>query len=207
MVVIVDYGMGNIGSVLNALMAIGTPAVVSQDAEDILQAEKLLLPGVGAFGDGMESLRRLGLVSVLEEAVMRKRTPILGICLGMQLFADSSSEFGENKGLGWIPGRVERIRPSDGTLKIPHVGWNSVAWRSRSPLMEGITQDPTFYFVHSYQFHATDNADVVGVCDYGGEIAAVVQRDNIFGVQFHPEKSQSDGLAILKNFIRLQCNA
>lgn len=201
MLIIVDYGMGNLASVANAFAAVGAEAVVSSKPDDVANASRVILPGVGAFGEAMSRLREGRLIEPLREAVLSRRVPCLGICLGMQLLAERSSEHGDHEGLGWIEGAVKRLEPSDPSLHIPHIGWNSVRHPRPSPLFEKLPAEPTFYFVHSYQFVTRDPAATIGVCDYGGEVTAVVARDHVFGTQFHPEKSQKHGLALLRNFL------
>lgn len=200
MVVIIDYGMGNVFSVQNALHTLNTAAVISRDPAVIIQADHIILPGVGAFGDGMERLRAFNLIPVLKEEVVKKGKPFLGICLGMQFLATTGEEYGFHEGLNWIAGNVKRFERDEREFRIPHIGWNEVRALENNLLFQGI-KNPVFYFVHSYHFVA-DNPDAVGaVCDYGGEFAAAVQHRNIFGVQFHPEKSQKSGLQLLSNFL------
>lgn len=200
-VVVVNYGMGNIRSVVNAFAAVGCRARVSTDPRDLDHAGSVVLPGVGAFGDGMTKLRSGGWLEPLTAAADRG-APVLGICLGMQLLADTSTEHGEHQGLGWIPGRVQRLPGTDPTIRIPHIGWNDVAPVAPSPLLDGLGPAPSFYFVHSFAMEA-DAAGVTAVCDHGARFAAVVQRDTVFGVQFHPEKSHRAGLRLLGNFAAL----
>lgn len=199
MIAVVDYGMGNLASVLNALRAISPDAapVASPDALD--DADGIVLPGVGAFGDAMRRLRDQSLDRAVVAAAERG-TPLLGICLGMQLLATTGFEFGEHRGLGLIPGEVRPIPAAD-RLRIPHMGWNDIDEPS-GVLLEG-TVAPTFYFVHSYVFVADDPDHVTGMVDYGSRLTAVVERSTVLGVQFHPEKSQDDGQLVLRNFARL----
>jgi glutamine amidotransferase len=203
MFAVIDYDMGNLKSIANALKALGVPHEIAGTPEVLRRATAIILPGVGAFGDGMKSLERRGLLPVLNDKVLRERTPYLGICLGMQFLADASTEHGEHAGLGWIAGRVARIEPGATGLKVPHMGWNGLQLvRPASPLMGGVTEGTAVYFLHSYHFAPADTARdcVVATTDHGGTLVAAVERDHIFGVQFHPEKSQGAGLAILKNF-------
>lgn len=202
MVIVVDYGMGNLGSVRNAFDAIGVPVRLVDHPAALDEADHVVLPGVGAFGEAMRRLGELGFRDALERAVLGRRKPLLGICLGMELLAERSYEHGEHRGLGWIPGEVVRIAPSDPSLRVPHVGWNEVERRAPSPLYAGLPPAPSFYFVHSYRF-AADPASVTAVCDHGGELAASVARGHVHGVQFHPEKSHQVGLALLRNFAAL----
>lgn len=203
-VAIVDYGVGNLASVAAAVEKVGFNAIVTDDADAIKTADKLILPGVGAFGDGMKLLRERGLVDPLNTAVLKLKTPILGICLGFQLIANKSEEFGEHQGLGWIDADVVRLTPDDASLRVPHVGWNELYQTKPSPLFEDIEDGTLFYYVHSYQLHPTSDAVVIGECDYGGRFVAAVQQDNIYAVQFHPEKSQLGGLALMKNFLKME---
>ena len=200
-IVIIDYGMGNLRSVQKAFEHVGVNTLISREHEDIRNASKIVLPGVGAFKDAMENLHNLNLIELLNEEVIQKKKLFLGICLGMQLIATKSYEFGETKGLGWIDAEV--IRFPDTELKIPHVGWNSVAYENRSPLYEGIVENSDFYFVHSYYFNA-DRKYATGICDYGVSYIASIQKENIFATQFHPEKSQTSGLKIIENFVNLE---
>lgn len=201
MLTIVDYGMGNLASVANAFAAVGAASLVTSRPSDLASATRVVLPGVGAFGEAMRRLREGGLIEPLREAVLTRRTPFLGICLGMQLLAERSEEHGKHEGLGWIGGAVTRLEPGDDQLRIPHVGWNVVHAARPSVLFDGLPAEPTFYFVHSYHLLTTDPAATVGVCQYGGDVTAAVARDHIFGTQFHPEKSQRRGLALLRNFL------
>jgi glutamine amidotransferase len=198
---IIGYGMGNLRSVLNALEHLGAPCAVVDSPQAACDAEKLVLPGVGAFGEAMRRLDELGFAEALP-SIAHQDTPLLGICLGMQLLADGSSEHGEHPGLGLIPGQVERIEVGE-ELRVPHVGWNSLAIRRPSRLFEGLSPDASFYFVHSYELRPAEDSSLTGTTDYGAELTATVERDSVFGVQFHPEKSQVDGLAVLRNFVAL----
>jgi glutamine amidotransferase len=202
MIVVVDYGMGNVRSVVNALLAAGGDARVSNRAEDLRAADRIILPGVGAFGDCMRNLIATGLVEVLEEEVRSKGKPFLGICVGMQLLAREGHENGTHAGLGWVPGIVTRFTVEDKGLKVPHVGWNEVLSTKEGVLLLQFRGRPTFYFVHSYHFVCDDPEDVYAVCDYGLPFTAAIERGNIFGTQFHPEKSQQNGQRVLKNFLR-----
>lgn len=203
MVVIVDYGMGNLFSVENALKYLGADVKISNNLDDIKNAERIILPGVGSFSDGMKNLNSLGFLDGLKEEVLRNKKPFLGICLGMQLLADEGEENGITKGLGWLPGRVRRFKVDEKKYRVPHVGWNDVAVSGDGALFKGI-QNPVFYFVHSYHLVPEDPADVIAHCDYGEKFAAAVRRGNIFGTQFHPEKSQKNGLKLLENFLKFK---
>ena len=211
MIVIVDYHMGNLHSVKKKLDRLKVDALISSDPADILRADKLILPGVGHFGKAMENLRKLNLIDALNEAVLVKKTPILGICLGMQLMAKSSEESAKHgvsimeHGLGWFDADAVKFEVND-TLrfKIPHTGWNTVTIEKESPLMKNIPADSEFYFVHSYYLKANDASDVLNYTDYGNPFASAVSKENIYGIQYHPEKSHDVGLQLLKNFVFLR---
>ena len=196
--------MGNLRSVQKAFEKIGCDAVISNDHDTIEAADKIVLPGVGAFKDGMKHLTELGLVKLLTEEVFVKKKPFLGICLGMQLIAKKSYENGETKGLGWIEAEIMKFDFSniDDRLKIPHVGWNEVKYKNRNILFQGIANANDFYFVHSYHF-STEEDVVSSTTDYGFDFISSINKDNIFAFQFHPEKSQTSGLRILENFVKM----
>jgi glutamine amidotransferase len=195
--------MGNIRSVRNALVAAGAEVMVTSDPKDLRDARGIIVPGVGAFSDGMANLRRLGLIEPLQEQVLTAKKPYLGICLGMQFLAEKSLEGGTWQGLSFLKGTVERLAPADkAKYKIPHMGWNNVELTKPCPLFAGVGDSPVFYFVHSYHF-AAHREDVTGICRHGQPVIASVWRENLFGVQFHPEKSQGMGLKVLENFCRL----
>lgn len=196
---IIDYGMGNLQSVRNALERLGCEVLISSSPEILAGADALILPGVGAFGEAMNNLEQRNLVGYLRRAVLEEGKPLLGICLGMQLLADSSEERGNFQGLSLIPGKVREI-PVTGGLRLPHIGWNGVSIRKRDPLFREVHEGGAFYFVHSYRFEC-DPSYIAGVTDYGTDITAAVQKDRIFGVQFHPERSQHKGLRLLRNFV------
>ncbi|PSR18713.1 imidazole glycerol phosphate synthase subunit HisH [filamentous cyanobacterium CCP3] len=206
MIVILDYGMGNLGSVLNMLRKIGAEATISSDPDQILAASKLILPGVGAFDRGMANLAQRGLLDPLNRAVLEQRTPVLGICLGIQLMTRTSEE-GTKPGLGWFEADTVRFQlsdlPGDRRHKIPHMGWNDVHYSPDSKLFQGWDGEARFYFVHSYYVTAQRSQDVAGTAAYGREFVAALERDHIFGVQFHPEKSHRYGMQLLKNFAGL----
>lgn len=209
MIGIIDYGMGNLRSVMNAFEAIEAPARLVRHPEDLSDLQAYVLPGVGAFGDGMENLRRSGLIAPLAERVLDKRHPLLGICLGMQLLATEGMEGLEDaeqpphRGLGWIPGRVTRLEPpADSEIRVPHMGWNNVTMAAPSMLYDGLPESCDFYFVHSYVFVPEDPSVVSGYCTHGQEFAASVQENRIQAVQFHPEKSHHAGLKVLSNWWR-----
>ena len=201
MIAVIDYDAGNLKSVEKALISLGEEVIVSREREVILQADKVILPGVGAFGDAMEKLNRFGLVDTIHE-VVAKKTPFLGICLGLQLIFESSDEAPEVKGLGLLPGKILRIPPAEG-LKIPHMGWNSLKIKNGATLFEGIADGSYVYFVHSYYLKADQESVVAASTEYGTHIHASVESENVFGCQFHPEKSSDVGLKILKNFAEL----
>ena len=198
---LIDYGAGNLHSVHNALKAAGAGDVhVTADPDVVAKADRIVLPGVGAFAHCMEALSAIdGMVAAMEQRVRVEGIPFLGICVGMQLLADAGVEHGTTRGLGWIGGTVRAIAPA-ADLKIPHMGWNDVVPTQGAPLIEA----GEAYFLHSYHFDATDDADVLATTDHGGPLVAAVGRDNIMGVQFHPEKSQSYGINFLKRFLEWQ---
>lgn len=200
-VVVVDYGAGNLRSAAKALEAAGGDVSVSGDPAVVASAARIVLPGVGAFAQCIGALReRSGLELALREAVLTRGVPFLGVCVGMQLLADAGHEHGSHAGLGWLPGSVTRLTPGDPTLKIPHMGWNEIvetAPHAVLPSLAGVG-----YFVHSYRFDVLDTAHCLATTDHGGGFASVVGRDNILGVQFHPEKSQAYGLGLLAGFLK-----
>ncbi len=198
MTVIIDYGAGNLFSVQNALDYIGCSAMISGNAEDLQSADRLILPGVGAFPDAMKMLNESGLTEVIKAETRKK--PLLGICLGMQMLFERSSEFGETEGLGLIPGRVELMTPPG--LLIPQIGWNRLLRNEPCPILEGLGEEPYVYFVHSYAA-VCDHLNVAAYTDYGGDVPACVFSGNVYGCQFHPEKSGEVGLKILENFAGL----
>ena len=200
-VLVVDYGMGNLRSVAGAVRKVGWEPVVSCNAGEMARAERYILPGVGAFADGMRGLRDRGLVDLLAAEVAGKGKPILGICLGAQLFAREGEEGGPCAGLGWLDARAARIETGDESLRLPHVGWNDVEVGRPSPLFEGLPPAPLFYFVHSYLLVCDRVEDVVATTPYGRPVTAAARRGNVHAVQFHPEKSQRAGLDLLRNFL------
>lgn len=204
MLTIVDYGMGNLRSVRNALGYLGQDAAVSSDPAAIARSDKLILPGVGSFRRAMENIRARDLFEPLCEAVSARKVPVLGICLGMQLLGGYGEEDGGTEGLGWIPGRVVPFSFDDASIRVPHIGFNA-AWASgaSSPLFGANAQAADFYFVHSFHLRCEREADVALWCDYHGRFCAGVERENVFGTQFHPEKSQANGLALLSRFLRV----
>lgn len=200
MIAIIDYDAGNIKSVEKAVIALGEEAVVTRDKEKLLAADKVILPGVGSFGDAMEKLKGYDLVDVIHE-IVDKKTPFLGICLGLQLLFERSDESEGVEGLGILKGEILRIPDAPG-LKIPHIGWNSLKYPNEGTLFAGIPEDSYVYFVHSYYLKAEDESIVKATTEYSTLIHASVEKDNVFACQFHPEKSSDVGMQILKNFLR-----
>jgi glutamine amidotransferase len=207
-VALIDYGSGNLRSAEKALQraaresASGHEIVVTDRPELVAGAERIVLPGVGAFADCMSGLSKLdGMIEALNDAVMAKRRPFLGICVGMQLMARVGREFGDTPGLGWIDGEVVRLAPADASLKIPHMGWNVLDVVHPHALTANLPKDAHAYFVHSFQLRTANADDIVARTDYGGAVTAIVGRENMAGTQFHPEKSQAVGLALLGNFL------
>ena len=205
MITIVDYGMGNLGSIRNMLKRIGFESCISADPEAIAGAERLILPGVGAFDAGMENLEAAGVIPALNKRVLEDRIPVLGICLGMQLMAKGSAE-GRRAGLGWVDADVLRFQPGPQSLKVPHMGWNRVQPVRSSPLTDGLPEEPRFYFVHSYYARCRRAGDVLLTTVYGETFHSAFASGNVYGVQFHPEKSHKFGMALLGNFAR-RCSA
>lgn len=201
-VAVVDYGVSNLDSVVRALEECGAAPYVTGDPAGLRDASLMVLPGVGAFADGMRNLRARGLDGALREQVLENGVPLLGVCLGMHLLADRGMEGGETPGLGLVPGAVVRLEPDGPGTRVPHVGWNEVHPVRPSALLEGIEDGRDFYFVHSYHLSCDDPADVLATTPYCGGIASAVQRGVVSGVQFHPEKSQKAGFALLRNFVR-----
>lgn len=201
MIAIIDYDAGNIKSVEKALVALGQDVVVTRDRKTILDAEGVILPGVGAFGDAMQKLHDYDLVKTIHE-VVEKKTPFLGICLGLQLMFESSEETPGVEGLGLLKGKIVRIPEGDG-LKIPHIGWNNLAYPNQGRLYKDIPENSYVYFVHSYYLQADEAEIVRATCEYGVTIQASVEKDNVFACQFHPEKSSAVGMKILENFIKV----
>jgi glutamine amidotransferase len=200
MIVIVDYGVGNVGSIANMLRKVGAPVQIGRTSDDLRLAKKLILPGVGAFDNGISNLRARGFVPILNELVLERDVPILGICLGMHLFAKRSEE-GREEGLGWINAEAVRfsLGADPGRLKVPHMGWNSVSVHAEDA-HSLVPQPSRFYFVHAYHLTCRDDADVAGLTTYGYDFVSVVRKRNIHGVQFHPEKSLRFGMELLGRF-------
>jgi glutamine amidotransferase len=204
MIAIVDYGVGNLKSIENAVKFHNNELAVAivSEPDDLRKFSKIILPGVGAFGDAIRKVREKKFdLALVKEA--KKGKPILGICLGMQLLATVSHEYGSHNGLNLIPGEVISFRTLQGDLRVPHMGWNDVHFLRKNTFVQGITNGSDFYFVHSYFFRAENPTHVLGITEYGLRFASMINRDNIFGVQFHPEKSQVTGLALVKNFVEM----
>ena len=199
MIAIIDYGMGNLRSVQKGFERVGREAVVTNDAKTILSAGKVVLPGVGAFPDCMRNLEQNGLIDVVHQTI-KSGKPFLGICLGLQLLFTESEEFGVSKGLDIIKGRVEKFKIRDSTLKVPHMGWNSISIKRRAPALQDVPDNSHVYFVHSFHVVPEDKKVIATTTPYGIEFVSSIWKDNIFAVQFHPEKSQTLGLSILKRF-------
>lgn len=204
MITIVDYGVGNIRAFLNAFRLLDLPARTATTAEELESAEKLILPGVGAFDNTMDRLAASGMRPMLDDLVLRCRVPVLGVCVGMQMLGASSEE-GERAGLGWVGGRVRSLRSAGapGVLRLPHMGWNDVTPAADNPLLRGLDEQWRFYFLHSYYFECAHPASVAATVSYGQEFCCAVQSGHIFGVQFHPEKSHHFGATLLRNFAQL----
>jgi len=205
---IIDYGSGNIRSVFKSfekaasLVSSKVKIKVVNNCEELKELEKIVLPGVGAFADCMKGLKnKPGLLEAIERKVLEDKKSFLGICVGMQLLANSSSEYGHTEGLSWIDGEVNSIKITQKNIKIPHMGWNSILFETDHPLLKNIKKDEDFYFVHSYKFNVKNNDFVLAKTNYGSDITAIVIKDNILGTQFHPEKSQIAGIQFIKNFI------
>lgn len=204
MISIVDYGLGNIGAFLNMYKRMNVPAKAVRTADELADATRIVLPGVGAFDHAMDLLDRSGMRPLLEEKVIGDKVPVVGICVGMQILADTSEE-GQGRGLGWVPGTVRHFRsmPTPDDLPLPHMGWNDVASANDGGLFKGLEQGARFYFLHSFYYEPADPADSAASASYGSSFACAVRRDNVWGVQFHPEKSHHFGAMLLKNFAEL----
>ena len=203
-VCIIDYGVGNVRSVQNALSYLKIKSVISDSKKIIEKSDYLILPGVGSFEAGMKGLKDHDLIETLRQEVMVNNKKILGICLGMQLFATKGYEYGEFPGLDFIKGKVVKIDNKESKLRLPHIGWNNVAVGEDHAITKGFEKEPVFYFVHSFHFVPDDSRTIAGTCEYGHKIVAIIESENIFGVQFHPEKSHSDGVKIFNNFLDIQ---
>jgi len=204
MIGIIDAGINNLLSLQNAFHYLGADLKICTQPADIQECERIILPGVGAFGALIQALSKRNLVAPLHEAVLRQHKPTLGICVGMQIMGKSGHEYGVHEGLGWFDSEVVPIAPTIPTCRIPHVGWNSVTFSASHPMARGLDNSPDFYFVHSFQMICKTEVEVAGWSDHGGRFVAAIARDNIFASQFHPEKSQSAGLRLLGNFVQWQ---
>jgi len=202
MIVIIDYKTGNLGSILNMFKKIGAEAIASSDISDIERADKIILPGVGSFDNGMNNLKEMDLIPVLNEKVLVKKTPILGICLGMQLFSQKSEE-GKLAGLDWIDAETIKFNGENTKFKIPHMGWNTINVKKEGPLLINMCQEARFYFVHSYHLICKNQENIIANTNYIYEFPSIIQKENIFGVQFHPEKSHKFGIKLFNNFVNL----
>lgn len=202
MIVIVDYGCGNLGSIKNMLKKAGHESLISSTKEDIQKADKLILPGVGAFDTGIRNLKEAGLFDLLNKKVVQDKTIVLGICLGMQLMAKRSEE-GKEQGFGWVDAEVVKFIPGEEKLKIPNMGWNEIKIKKENKLLTELSEPQRFYFVHSYYVKCANSEDVIATAEFGTEYVCAFGKQNIFGVQFHPEKSHRYGLQLLKNFAQL----
>jgi glutamine amidotransferase len=199
-VAIIDIGMGNLTSVKNAFLTLGCETSLVSNPEDLATADRIVLPGVGAFGDAVCRLHSNGWIKVLNEEVRVRKTLFLGICLGMQVLGTTGKEYGEHAGLNWVSGTVERLSVEP-PCRIPHIGWNDVTYPKKSAMYDLMGESGVFYFVHSYVLHPDDPSIITGICNYGESFAASIEADNIWATQYHPEKSQKSGLQVLKNFI------
>ena len=203
-ITIIDYGMGNLQSVYNAVRAVGEEALVSSNPKDLVKADAIILPGVGSFYDGITNLKKFGFIEALNEEVIDKKKPYLGICLGMQFLGEKGFEHGINKGFGWVKGNTELMEPQQ-NYKIPHIGWNSINFLKDSILVLGLENNTSFYFVHSFQLIPKEDV-LTSTAQHGMTVNASVEKGNIFATQFHPEKSQGAGLTMLKNFVNFVNN-
>lgn len=202
MIVVIDYGMGNLGTVATKIKKMDRSVIISSDADVISKADKLILPGVGSFKAGIENLRNRNLINILNQKVLKDKTPILGICLGMQLFTQSSEE-GFAEGLGWIDAKTIRFKFDNiKNIKIPHMGWNSIIIEHDHPILKNLEIPSRFYFVHSFHVQCSDSSTIIAQTEYGYYFPSIIFMENIVGVQFHPERSHKYGMQILKNFIR-----
>lgn len=202
-VLVVDYGMGNLASARRALEECGARVLVSDQPRDVKQAERLVVPGVGAFPQAMQRLNDRGWTEAIRQAALEDGIPVLGVCLGMQLLADEGEEVEPTAGLGLVPGRISRIVPATSAERVPHVGWNEVVPQGEAPLFAGIPSGSDFYFVHSFHFAAAEPGDVLATTPYAGGFVSAVGRGRVFGVQFHPEKSSRAGFRLIRNFLAL----
>jgi glutamine amidotransferase len=205
MIAIIDYGLGNVRAFANVYKKLNVPAVIAKQAGDLLNASKVILPGVGAFDHAMQRLEISGMRPLLDEIVLHRHVPVLGVCVGMQMFAHSSEE-GRLPGLGWIDGEVRKFRPSpleSSSMRVPHMGWNDIILKKDNGLLRGLDQNARFYFLHSYYFQCHKSEDIIAATDYYGEFTSAVNSGNVYGVQFHPEKSHQWGIRLLENYANL----
>ena len=204
MIAIIDYGSGNLAAIANIYKQLKIPHIVTRDAQELAKADRYILPGVGAFDATMRNLNDSGMVAILQEQIIRQGKKVMGICVGMQILAESSEE-GELAGLGWIPGRVRKIDASRLTNgpRLPHMGWNSIQPRTELSIFRGVDVERGFYFLHSYYFDAANDEHILATVNYGNDIPCSVKRDNVSGMQFHPEKSHANGVAVYRNFAEL----
>jgi len=201
-IVIIDYGMGNLRSVLKKFIHLKINAILSSEPVEILKADKLILPGVGHFANGMRNLKDYGILDILNEKVLNQNTPILGICLGMQLFSKHSEE-GNTEGLGWVDAKTIRFNISNNIKwKVPHIGWNTLSLKKDHSILKGINENDSFYFVHSYHLKCNETNDIITTTNYDYEFVSGIKKNNIYGFQFHPEKSQDCGSLLIENFVK-----
>jgi len=201
MIVVVDYGMCNVKSISNIIGKVGGDVTISSDIDEILDAEKIILPGIGSFDAGIKNLNKQSLITVLNEKVLKEKTPFLGICLGMQLITQNSEE-GTLNGLGWIDAETVKFSSLKDNLKIPHMGWNYVNVKKNSKLFKDKYENPRFYFVHSYYVRCKDENDILATTEYGFDFVSAIEKDNIYATQFHPEKSHKFGMKLMENFVK-----
>jgi len=201
MIAIIDYGVGNIRAFANIYKKLGVPLIIAKTADDLIGAKKLILPGVGAFDHAMDQLQKSGMRAFLDDMVIKEQIPVIGICVGMQMLAKSSDE-GKLDGLGWIDASVKKFDESEIRFKthLPHMGWNDIKLVRENKILKGLEKDAKFYFLHSYYFHCNQSEDVIAEADYGIEFSCAINKNNVYGVQFHPEKSHEYGIQLLKNF-------
>ncbi len=204
MIAIIDYGVGNVLAFVNMYLRLNIPVSVAKSVDDLMGVDKIILPGVGSFDHAMSQFNRSGMLEPIKHLVFQKEVPILGVCVGMQMLANSSEE-GDLPGLGWIDGEVNKIDESQlsAELKLPHMGWNNISIAKRDPIFNDLEKDSAFYFLHSYSFCCNAESDILAVTEYGSSFQSVVSRNHIYGVQFHPEKSHNFGSQLLKNFADL----